>query len=216
MKTMNAYFRNPSLFGRYPRAASGEGGFTLVELMIVVAIIGVLAAVAVPQYQKYQSKARQSEAKIALAAAYTAEKSFYAENSSFSACLNQLGYTPDGLSGTGSKRYYAVGFGITPSTTACGLTGNKNCSGYVFNTSDAEVNCGTTNDIFYNATAKSSSGGSMGNNSHLVSASIGLDTNVNQSAFVIGAAGNITTTGTSMDGWTIDQDKALRNGKPNL
>lgn len=42
---------------------SNSEGFTLVELMIVVAIIGVLAAVAIPNYQKFQAKARQSEAK---------------------------------------------------------------------------------------------------------------------------------------------------------
>ena len=44
----------------------------VVGLLIVVAIIGILAAVAIPNYQKFQARARQSEAKIALSAAYTA------------------------------------------------------------------------------------------------------------------------------------------------
>ena len=67
-----------------------EAGFTLVELMIVVAIIGVLSAVAVPNFKKYQAKAKTSEAKIQLAAAYTAEQAFYYGKSRIS--QNKLGY----------------------------------------------------------------------------------------------------------------------------
>jgi type IV pilus assembly protein PilA len=51
-----------------------QKGFTLVELMVVVAIIGLLSAVAVPNFKKYQAKAKISEAKLQLSALYTAQR----------------------------------------------------------------------------------------------------------------------------------------------
>ena len=58
---------------------NGQKGFTLIELMIVVAIIGILAAIAIPNFLQYQMKSRQSEAKTNLQAIRTSEIAFQAE-----------------------------------------------------------------------------------------------------------------------------------------
>ncbi|MCY4524355.1 MAG: prepilin-type N-terminal cleavage/methylation domain-containing protein, partial [Halobacteriovoraceae bacterium] len=82
-------------------------GFTLIELTTVIAIIGVLSAIAIPQFSKYQSKAKTSEAKLALAGIYSVELAFNGDASTYAACLADMGYDP----GNAAGRYYTVGFG---------------------------------------------------------------------------------------------------------
>ncbi|MBW2713505.1 MAG: prepilin-type N-terminal cleavage/methylation domain-containing protein [Deltaproteobacteria bacterium] len=56
-----------------------ESGFTLIELMIVVAIIGILSAIAIPNFVKFQLRSKTSEAKVNLKAIVVAEDAYYAE-----------------------------------------------------------------------------------------------------------------------------------------
>ena len=75
---------------------SKQKGFSLVELMVVVAIIGILAAIAIPNYQKFQRRARQTEAKTMLASMYTVQTTFIAEYGLGTPNLLQMGFTPGG------------------------------------------------------------------------------------------------------------------------
>jgi type IV pilus assembly protein PilA len=79
-------------------------GFTLIELMIVVAIIGILAAIAIPNFLKFQAKAKQSEAKTNLKAIYTAETGYYGENNTYNT-FDAVNWQP-----VGAYRYaYSLG-----------------------------------------------------------------------------------------------------------
>ena len=58
-------------------------GFTLIELLIVVAIIGILAAIAIPQFSSYRAKSYNSAAQSDLRNAKTNLESFYADNQQY-------------------------------------------------------------------------------------------------------------------------------------
>jgi len=82
------------MIGRFYRRM-GRKGFTLVELMIVIAIIGILAAIAIPQFSIYRKKAFNAAARQDLKNAFTSAQSFFISMPGVavtSAALNSFGY----------------------------------------------------------------------------------------------------------------------------
>jgi type IV pilus assembly protein PilA len=90
-------------------------GFTLVELMIVVAIIGILAAIAIPNFLQFRLKAKTSEAKSNLGAirstevAYFAEWDYYIGNQAATPIANRVG-NPNKEAWVSSTRFSILGF----------------------------------------------------------------------------------------------------------
>ena len=93
---------------------NNQKGFTLIELMIVVAIIGILAAIAIPNFMSYQCKAKQSEAKSNLGAIATCQEAYLAEFDSYGSTMSKIGFT---TKGTARYTYTAVPTGTGASAT---------------------------------------------------------------------------------------------------
>ena len=93
-------------------------GFTLIELMIVVAIIAFLATLSIPKYFKYYDKAKKAEVAMNLASLHTAMLVYYAENGTYANILNgkdKLDWSPAGYNNgqEDAKFYYTYGFNFS-------------------------------------------------------------------------------------------------------
>ena len=100
----NMYIEDPRLQTSGMTALLDNGGFTLIELLVVVLIIGILAAVAVPQYQKAVAKARLSQAWIGVRAIEDAQQAFFLSHGYYATDLTSLDVEmPDEVDDKGCK-----------------------------------------------------------------------------------------------------------------
>ena len=173
----------------FRRVMRGADGFTLIELMIVVGIIGILVSIAGPRFERYMAKARQSEAKLAAASMYSLEKSFYAEYSAYIADFDAIGFQPEG-----SKRFYSYGWnGTSPAGSVTGYAASAGTSFY------ARVNFPASWTTCAPDTSASVAGATP------------LTTDVNSQIFLIKIGGQITKNATACDWWTVDHNKLIVN-----
>lgn len=187
-----------------------QKGFSLVELMVVVAIIGILAAIAVPQMTKFQAKARQSEAKTQLTALFTAEKAFHSEYGAYHSSFNAIGFSPEG------QLRYNVGVGAA---TTGGNAGSANGYNGVDAGADGTAANRTTKGFCTAADGTAGGGGAnvackmvlgVGNTvAPDLDAAAVIVNNVSPQTFLFQAKANIFGGGT--DTWAMDQSKNINN-----
>lgn len=202
------------------RQLKSQSGFSLVELMVVVAIIGILATVAIPSVSKYMAKARQSEIKSNLASVYSAQKAFFVEYNGYASHFNVIGHAPDGSlrydygfdTATTVAQYAGMGYNVTAATLALPnyiITAGAGCTNTI-----AQMNAGNvTSAAGVKCTMlKESQLGGVALAGSLGAPAITAITYAGDRNFIAGGQAIMNPNApANIDVWTINSNKVLDN-----
>ncbi len=187
-------------------------GFSIIDLMVTIAIVSILASIAIPNFHNYLLRAKASDARSTLGHLYVFEKTFFAEYNSYSSRLDQIGFSADGT------LYYNFGFfndnafvpanggplGSATCINTCGVGGAAICSSGITWTCAPSACFNLDGLIQFRGTA----GSGADSTGFLAEAHAHLDEGVC----------DIATESflTGLDTWTIDENKnLLRSSKPD-
>lgn len=125
-------------------------GFTLIELMIVVAIVAILAAIAIPNYQRYILQSHRTDAINALMDLASRESRFYTRNNAYTDNMVDLGYATTPTVSIGGGRYTLSAsavpttmFTLTAAPTTTGGQDTDTCGTYTYTDLGVKKSAGT-------------------------------------------------------------------------
>ncbi len=183
-------------------------GFTLVELLVVVAIVGILATAGIPQYRRMVQKSRKAEPKVMLSAVYNAQAAFFSEFGSYGSNLQAMGMDD---ASNGAQSTYETGFTTAACAAAMG-TGSGGSGAFPLSTSTIGITVNTANPTFY---AGGASDRQIFGKPRTANCRAVLPASLTNSQFVAASSGTIAPgvdplSGAS-DQWEINHTRSLSN-----